>query len=122
MNRREITATGTSTGVDPLVLTFEPNGPTTGFGWDLRRVTIVDADSPQTAHDATLFIVTPGRTAPDLEPSEIADTTPCGLPAVATYSRGTIELAPPEILQVWIYTLAAGVRVTAVAQVEEDRS
>jgi hypothetical protein len=118
MNRRyEYSGQGTADGTNPLVIKF--GQPPSGRTWDLRSVAIMDAITPTTTHDATIFVMSPKGDTPVFLPSEVRDVTPCGLPTANHYSRGTIIMEPLESPQLWIYGLAVGVIITATIQVEE---
>jgi hypothetical protein len=119
--RRELSNTGQVPASGPLAIDL--GAPVSGFVWDVRRITIIDAIDPTLTFTGTVFVVTPqGGDTQVLRPNEIADVTACGLPAVATYSRGTIVLEPNEHVQVWLYNVTPATRIIAVAQVEEVRT
>ena len=119
--RREASASGTADGTNPVVLDL--GAPASGNQWDVRRVIVVDGGNPTTAHTTgiTVFVVTPHGGAQNLfQPSEIADVTACGIPAAASWSRGTIVLMPLERIELWIYGLSASTKVIGTMQAEES--
>jgi hypothetical protein len=119
-NRYESSQQGTADGTNPLVLRM--GNPPAGRTWDLRSVALMDATSPTTTHDCTIFVVTPKGDTPTFLPSEVRDVTPCGLPTANHYSRGTIVMRPLESVVLWVYGLGEGVVITATIQVEEERA
>ncbi len=122
--RRELVASGTYL-VDPLVLDL--GAPNDGVEWDLRRLTVMDQVHPEKVYlNVVTIVLTPkGSGTPGvINPIEVADATPFGLPAPGTWSRGTIVLSPGERVQAWIYAgtpagLVGGEELIATGQVEE---
>jgi len=95
--------------------------PAAGYGWDLRRLVLVDAEDMFRIHcDAIACLATPNDPGLDPLPLEAA-AFGIGIPLSLGWSRGTIMLRGGEAMVIWISGADAGRKLFATVQIEETR-
>lgn len=96
-----------------------PELPWGGNVWDLRRVTIADADDPFHVHcNAVAIIATPFDTNVPPSTSDAADFA-VALPYAFTWGARTIVLTPSQGVVIWVSGADAGRALVATIQIEE---